>query len=156
MQTREIAALLAAHPLFRDFDAEALALLAGCAENVAWRAGATILREGAPADSVYVLRRGDVAVEMAAPGRAPLVVETLHAGDVLGWGWLVTPYRHMADARAVSDVGATRLDAACLRRKCDETPALGYRMFKGWLPHLAARMRAQRLQLLDLYGDDAR
>lgn len=155
MTVRGMHALLAEHPLFRDFDAEALARLAECARNERHRPGETIFREGESAERVYILRRGDVALEMAAPGRAPLVVETLHAGDVLGWGWLVPPYRAMADARAQTEVGLVGLDAACVRRKCDESPAIGYQMFKAWLPHLSARMRAQRLALLDLYGRDA-
>jgi CRP-like cAMP-binding protein len=155
MQTHDMKALLAAHPLLAGFDAETVAQLAGCARNLTWRAGETIFREGDPADRAFILRAGDVAVEIAAPGRAPMVVETLHPGDVLGWSWLTPPHRAMADARAMTDVRAIALDAACLRRKCDESPALGYQMFKAWLPHLAARMKAQRLQMLDLYGADA-
>jgi CRP-like cAMP-binding protein len=84
-----------------------------------------------------------------------LTVETVHPGDVLDWSWLVPPYRTMSDARAVTDVAALRLDAACVRRKCDEAPALGYQMFKLWMPHLARRLRVQHMQLLDLYKTDA-
>ena len=51
-----------------------------------------------------------------------------------------------------SDIRALSLDAACLRRKCDEAPAIGYAFFKAWLPHLAGRMQMQQLRLLDLYG----
>lgn len=155
MRTREIAALLAAHPLFAGFDGATLARLAGCATNEVWKPNQTIFREGDAADAVWLLRRGAVAVELAAPGRASLVVETLQAGDALGWGWLVPPHRCMADARAVSEAGGLRLDAACLRRTCDDDPVVGYRVLKAWAPYLADRMRAQRLQMLDLYGADA-
>jgi CRP-like cAMP-binding protein len=155
MPSHDIPALLAAHPILAEFDPSALAELAGCARLDSWPAGATIFREGEAADALWLIRRGEVALEIAAPGRAPLIVETLRAGDVLGWSWLVPPHRFMADARAVNDAGGLRLDAACLRRKCDAQPAIGYRLFKAWLPHLTERMRAQRLQMLDLYGSDA-
>jgi CRP-like cAMP-binding protein len=155
MRTRELAALLAEHPLFAGFDRETLARLAGCAVNESWPAGGVIFREGDAADAIWLLRRGAVAVEIAAPGRAPLVVETLRAGDVLGWSWLVPPRRCAADARALEPAGGVRLDAACLRRKCDADPATGYRVLKAWLPYLADRMRAQRIQMLDVYGADA-
>jgi len=144
--------LLAEHPLFARFDAASLDELAGCARTEQVPKGAMVLQEGAAADKVFLLRKGDVAVEIATPCRAPMIVETLHAGDILGIGWLVPPYRHMADARAISDIRALSLDAACLRRKCDEAPAIGYAFFKAWLPHLAGRMQMQQLRLLDLYG----
>jgi CRP-like cAMP-binding protein len=148
-------ALLAAHPILAAFDPAALADLAACARLDSWAAGDMIFREGAAADGLWLIRRGSIAVEIAVPGRAPLVVETLHPGDVLGWSWLVPPHRFMADARARTEAGGLRLDAACLRGKCDAQPAIGYRLLKSWLPHLTERMRAQRLQMLDLYGADA-
>ncbi|WP_325063334.1 cyclic nucleotide-binding domain-containing protein [Halovulum marinum] len=108
--------------------------------------------EGDPAGKVFLLRQGDVAVEIATSERSPIIVETLHAGDVLGWAWMVPPYRHMSDARAVSDVRAVSLGATCMRAKCDANPVLGYRMFQHLLPHMAARVQVLRLQLLDMYG----
>ena len=65
---------------------------------------------------------------------------------------MVPPYRHMSQARATTDLRVVSLDGACLRRKCDDNPALGYMMFKHLMPHMAQRVRALRLQVLDLYG----
>lgn len=155
MLIHKIRDLLAEHPAFRDFDAEALDLIAGCGSNARFPAGTLIFREGDPADKVHILRRGDAAIEIAAPGKGGMTVESLHEGDVIDWSWLVPPHRAMSDARAVTDVSVIGLDAACVLGKCDENPRLGYQMFKLWLPHLAERVRAQRLQLLDLYGSDA-
>ena len=152
MSIQSIAELLADHPVLGHFDAETLDLLAGCARNLHYAAGEMVQREGAPADHLFVLRRGTVAIEVSPPQKPPIVVETVHGGDILGWGWLIPPYRTMFDARAITEVSAVGLDASCVRGKCDESPALGYQMFKHWLPHLASRFRAQRLQLLDLYG----
>lgn len=143
---------LSQHPLFRNFDAETMALLVGCARNEHFVRGATIYSEGSSADRFFILRHGDVAMEIATPERDPLIVETVHDGDVFGWSWMVPPYRHSSNARALNDVRAISLDAVCLRTKCEANPVLGYQLFKHWLPHLAGRMRALRLQLLDLYG----
>jgi CRP/FNR family transcriptional regulator, cyclic AMP receptor protein len=152
MQIHGFEEILAKHPVFKDFDKDTLALLAGCARNEHFAAGATIYNEGDGADRVYILRHGDVAVEISAPERVPIIVETLNAGDILGWSWMVPPYRHMSDARAVSEVRAVSLDAVCLRGKCDQNPVLGYQMFQHFLPHMAVRVRTLRMQLLDLYG----
>lgn len=152
MKTHGFEEILADHPLFQGFDPDTLALLAGCAKNAHFAAGATIYAEGDGADEVFLLRHGDVSVEISSPERGPLIVETLHKGDILGWSWLVPPYRHRSDARALTEVRAVSLDAACLRGKCEENPVLGYQMFKHWLPPMARRMTALRMQLLDLYG----
>ncbi|MEX5728770.1 CRP/FNR family cyclic AMP-dependent transcriptional regulator [Rhodovulum iodosum] len=152
MTLRTIRELLAEHPLFARFDGATLDELAGCARTEQFDSGALVLREGETADKVFLLRAGDVAVEMATPGQPPMIMETLHPGDLLGVSWLVAPYRHMADARALSNVRALSLDAACLREKCDAIPAVGYAFFRAWAPHVAQRMRAQRMRLLDLYG----
>jgi hypothetical protein len=47
---------------------------------------------------------------------------------------------------------AIGIDAACLRRKCDDDPVLGYAVMQRVLPMLAGRLNATRLQLLDVYG----
>ncbi|MBI1418148.1 MAG: cyclic nucleotide-binding domain-containing protein [Limimaricola sp.] len=152
MQTHGFEEILAEHPIFKSFDAPTQALLAGCARNEHFKAGSLIYGEGDAADRAYLLRHGDVAVEIASPERGPLIVETLHAGDMLSWGWMVPPYQHMSEARAVTEVRAVSLDAECLRGKMEANPVLGYQMFAHVLPHMAARVRALRMQLLDLYG----
>jgi CRP-like cAMP-binding protein len=154
MTIRRFDTILAEHPLFRGFDADTVALFAGCAKNEHFAPGARIYAEGAMADRFYILTHGDVALEIASPGRGALIVETLHPGDLFGWAWLMAPGTHANDATALTEVRAISLDAACLRRKCAADPALGYRMFQEWVPHLMARLRALRLQLLDLYGVD--
>lgn len=152
MRIYGIEKILAEHPVFKAFDKETLQLLTGCARNEHFRKGDRIFTEGDPADKVFLLRQGDVAVEIATSERSPIIVETLHPGDVLGWAWMVPPYRHMSDARALCEVRAVSLGATCTRAKCDENPVLGYQMFQHLLPHMAARVRVQRLQLLDMYG----
>lgn len=144
--------ILAAHPVFKDFDQDTVDLLAGCARNEHFRAGETIFSEGDDADKVFLIREGDVSVEIYAPQNEPMVVETLRGGDILGWSWMMPPYKHMSDARALNDVRALSLDATCMRTKCEQNPVLGYHMFQHFVPHLAVRFRALQMQLLDVYG----
>lgn len=144
--------ILAAHPVFKNFDKDTIHLLAGCARNERFDAGEMIYGENDPADKVYLIREGDVAIEIVAPERTPIIVETLHAGDVLGWSWMVPPYKHMSAACAVTDLRAVSLDATCMRSKCEQNPALGYQMFLQFVPHMVVRFRAMRMQLLDVYG----
>ena len=131
------------------------ATIAGCARNRALAAGETIMREGEHADAFFVIRAGTVALSTPVPGRGAVVVQTLHAGDLLGWSWLVPPYRTAFDAVAAEPARAIALDGACLRGKCDADPALGYALLKVLAAVFAERLQDTRLRLLDLYGASA-
>ena len=122
---RTIAEELPDHPFFAGLDADALALVAGCAVNMHARPGEYLFREGEPADSFFVIREGRVALEMRLPTGAG-VLDTAEQGEVLGWSWLVPPYRWTFDGRAVEHVRAVRFDGGCLREKCAADPELGY------------------------------
>lgn len=143
---------LAGHPFFADLGAERRALLRDCASDVGLPAGQVLAREGDAADRFYAIREGKVAVEIHAPGRAPIVVQTLGSGDILGWSWLFPPYRWRFEMRAMEPVRAVVFNAACLRGKCEEDPALGYALMKRFARVMTARLEATRLQLLDVYG----
>lgn len=144
--------LMEEHPFFEGFNQEALDLLAGCATNAKFDAGTVFIREGDKADMFYLIRHGTVAQEIRVPGRDPLVVETLAEGDLLGWSWIVPPYRWTFDCRAVELVRALGMDAACLRAKCEQDHSLGYLFYQHMVPIIARRLWAVRMRLLDIYA----
>jgi CRP-like cAMP-binding protein len=110
------------------------------------------MREGEPADAFYVIRHGAVALETVVPQRGPVVLQTLHDGELLGWSWLVPPYRTAFDARSRGTTRAIAFDGACLRDKCEADPALGYALLKLLSGVFTERLQDTRLRLLDLYG----
>jgi len=144
--------ILAAHPFFQNLAPAHLALLTGCASNVRFEAGSFLFRTGEEANQFFLLREGAVALEAAAPGRPPLVVQTLGAGEILGWSWLVPPYHWMFDAVAIELTRAIALDGKCLRAKCEADHDLGYELLKRTAHILWERLEAARLQLLDAYA----
>jgi CRP-like cAMP-binding protein len=152
--TRELAELVADHPLLAGLPGDAVATVAGCARNVAFSPGVLLLAEGDPADTLYLVRRGRVAIEVHSPGRGQIVIETVGPGAVVGWSWLVSPYRWHFDARAVDSVGAIAVDGACLRQKAEADPALGYALMKRVAAILLERLQMTRVRVLDLYGAD--
>ncbi len=149
-----MAELLSDQPLFRDLPVDVANTVAGCARNATFDPGRLLLAEGEEATTLYLLRRGQVSIEVHAPSRGPLAVQTLGPGQVVGWSWLVPPYRWSFDARALSPVGAIAIDGACLRAKADEQPELGYRLLQKISAMLLERLQATRTQLLDVYGND--
>jgi CRP-like cAMP-binding protein len=144
--------LLARHDFLAGIGDEALETVVGCAQNAAFESGELLCTEGASADTFYLLRRGRVSLEVHAPGRGPVVIETVEPGSVVGWSWLVPPYRWTLDARAIGPVGAVAIDGACLREKAERDPSLGYALLTRISAHLLARLQATRIRALDLYG----
>jgi CRP-like cAMP-binding protein len=144
--------ILAQHPFLKGIDAHHLQLLVGCASNVRFDAGEFILREGEEANQFYIIRAGNVALQIFSPDRGPLTIGTLGEGDILGWSWLIPPYHWRFDARATELTRAIALDGKCLRTKCEEDHNLGYELLKRFAHLIEQRLQATRLQLLDVYG----
>jgi CRP/FNR family transcriptional regulator, cyclic AMP receptor protein len=150
MQTLE--AVLAEHAFFRGLQPDDLQLIAGCGSNVRFPGGEEIFHEGDPSDRFYLIRHGRVALEISSPERGRMIIQTLGEGDLLGWSWLVPPYRMSCDARAVELTRATAFDGACIRMKCEADPRIGYELLKRFAQIIGQRLQATRLQLLDVYG----
>ena len=148
--------VLLEHPLLKGCQPEYIELLAGCASNVRFSAGETILRQGEEASVFYLIRQGKVALEIPDSDRGSLIVQTLRDGDVLGWSWAITPYRWHFDARAVEVTRAIALDGKCLRDKCELDHDLGYEVMRRVTHVMEHRLQATRLQLLDVYANVGR
>ena len=143
--------LIADAAVFAGLGGDYLKLIAGCGVNARFAAGELLVREGDPAELFYLLRGGSVAIELDAPAGGPLLIETLHTGDVVGWAWLFEPYRWAFDARAREPVRAVAFDGACLRGKCEADAELGYQLLKRVATVMYQRLQATRIRLLDLY-----
>jgi CRP-like cAMP-binding protein len=154
MKVHTIDQLLARHPFFADLDPEDARFVAACGVNRVVRTDEFVFRAGDPADQFFVVRSGHVAVELYAPGKGPLILETVGAGAVLDPAWLVPPHRWQFDARAMTPIRLVALDAGCLRARCEERPALGYRLLQRTAVIMQERLDAARVRLLDLYGGD--
>ena len=144
--------LLVQHPFFKELEPDHLHLVSGCASNVRFKSSEYIFREGGDANQFYLIRHGKVALQMFVPERGPITIETLEAGDVLGWSWLFPPYHWYFDAQAIELVRATAFDGQCLRTKCEADHDLGYELMRRFARVMSQRMQATRLQLLDVYG----
>jgi CRP/FNR family cyclic AMP-dependent transcriptional regulator len=142
---------LPGHPFFVGLDEQAIALMAGCAVNAHLRPGEFLFHEGEAADTFYVVRSGRVAIQMRLPTEG-VVLDNARDGDVVGWSWLVAPYRWTFDALATEQTSVIAFDGACLRGKCETDPALGYALLQRVVQVMSARLHSARVRLLDLYG----
>jgi len=146
--------LLRTQKFFAGLDPDHLSLIAGCASTVVFPTDGFLFREGDPANTFFLIRKGKVALEIAAAGRGAgaLVIQTLGEGEVAGFSWLIEPHHWEFDGRAIERVLAVKMDGTCLRGKCEDDPRLGYELMRRFAGLTATRLQATRLQLLDVYG----
>lgn len=155
VQTENLGRVIDEHPFFQGIDAKLRELLIGCAKNERFEVGEFLFRNGGHADRFFLVRAGSVAVEVDVPGKPPIIIETVGEGEVLGWSWIVPPHISSFDARAMTLTRALSFDAKCLLRKMTADPLLGYEVLKRFVPMMAHRLQAARMQMLDLYGPGA-
>ena len=143
--------LLAGHPFFKDFDESLLQQIAPLATGERFEDGEYILREGQDADEFYLIQAGQVALEIYTPGRGVLTVETIGAGDTLGWSWMIPPHQWRFDAKAVGLTRTIRIDGKRLRDLCEEDHDLKNEMLIRVTQLIAHRLHATRTQLMGIH-----
>ena len=143
---------LAEFPFLRGLDAGFLARLSAMAVRRRFATGAEIVREGSEAREFFLVLSGKIGLEVSSPERPHRTIQTLGAGEVLGWSWLVPPHRWHFDARALKPTEVIVLDAVALRDALAARPEVGYAFLLRLLPVIAQRLENARIQLLDLHG----
>jgi CRP/FNR family transcriptional regulator, cyclic AMP receptor protein len=148
---------LAAHPFLHGLPAAQIAPLASASTPVTIPAGQRIFEEGARAARFWLILHGEVALDIHAPGRHRILVETLGDGDLLGLSWLSPPLPWQFGAIAIAGTTAYELDSAAVLAACDRDALLGYQLLRRAMAAASRRLQATRIRLLDLYspGEDS-
>lgn len=143
--------MIVKHPFWAGLDPQYFDLLLGCATFERFGAGQPIFKEGGNADQFYLIQNGHVTIGAFVPGRGAVTIQTVSAGDALGWSWLSPPYQWHFSARA-SDVTETIVFAAkTLRDKAEQNHDFGYELIKRVSKLLLQRLQETRLVLIDFY-----
>lgn len=129
-----------------------IALLADCALTAHFPAGETIFREGELADRFYVIERGKVVLESGLDFGEPLVIETIGAGDLLGWSWMMPPYVWHFTARAIEPTQAIHFNGAILRLYCERDHSLGFELHKRMSAVMMRRLQTARRKMLAIHA----
>lgn len=144
----EIERRLAAHPFLKGMSPHHLELLALSAMPTEFDAGQIIFRADDPANGFYLIETGTVALEGGLNDRGPVVIDTVCAGEPLGWSWLFSPYLWQFDARATESCTAICLSGIMLRQHRDEDLTLSHELFKRMSEVMVRRLQAARGKLI--------
>ncbi len=144
--------LLAGHAFFAGLDPSLIDKVAGMATVAEFPAGTWIARYGTEAGTFHAVVDGRAGIELASADRAPLLVATVHPGEIVGWSWYVEPHRWHFDVVALDVLRTVAIDGGLLRAACLEDHELGYQVGRRLTRVVAARLEATRHQLVDVYG----
>ena len=140
------------HPFLAGMNQTQLALLTDCAMAAHFKPGRVILREGEIANRFYLIESGKVVLESGEGFGDPVIIETIGAGDLLGWSWMFPPYVWHFTARAVEPTEAIFFYGTILREYCERDPSLGYELFKRMAPIMLKRLQGARQKMLAIHA----
>jgi len=109
-----------------------------------------IFSEGEIANRFYLIVAGEVVLETETSDHRWVTVDTIVAGDVLGWSWLFPPYTAQFTARALGAVRARFFYGTWLRERCEQDPTLGYGIMQRVAGVVIRRLQAARKQFVRL------
>ncbi len=155
IQTEPLGTRVALHPFLAGMNRTQLALLTDCAVARHFNTGQTILREGEFANGFYLIETGRVALESEAGFGESILIETIGAGDLVGWSWMFPPYVWQFTARAIEPTTALFFYAAILREYCEKDHSLGYEVLKRISAVMVKRLQAAHQQMLSLHAHGA-
>jgi CRP/FNR family transcriptional regulator, cyclic AMP receptor protein len=155
MTAATLLAVLRKHPFVDEFQPEHIEKLSALARAVSFGGDELIFREGDDTHDFYLIVAGRVALEMQEPDHV-LRVQSLGAGDELGWSSVLMGRGKYFQARALEPVEALALDGTALLEACRQDPAFGFAFMYRMLGVVSERLQATRLQLHDMHSPKAK
>jgi len=140
---------LSAHEFFSGFSDDVLKFLSECSRSRENKKGQILFRQGENADKFYVIRNGRISIQMPAIMGPNLEIQTLGKDQVLGWSWLISPYRWSFQAKAEEDSELLQFDGDAILARCEQDPKLGYALLKKFAGLMSKRLDAARQKMMD-------
>jgi CRP-like cAMP-binding protein len=144
--------LISEHKLFANLDPRHIQKLAEFSTEREISAGQILFNQGQPATHFYVVIRGVVIVETPAIYGPTLELQELGAGQILGWSWLIPPYRWHFQARAAEDSTLVEFDGTRLLALCEEDTDFGYQLLKRFASLMGERLESARQRMIDAWN----
>lgn len=149
MNNQSTSNYLSTHAFFKGLDASFLNTLANSATLLRIRKGEVLFHQGEHADKFYLLRSGQVSVQVPAIMGPVLEMQVVGEDQILGWSWLIPPYRWNFQARALEDSELLEFDGGAILAHCEEDSKFGYELLKRFATLMSERLNAARQTMMD-------
>jgi CRP/FNR family transcriptional regulator, cyclic AMP receptor protein len=134
---------------FVGLDSAYVEFLASHATRRHFDAAHVMHRQGDPATGFYVVTSGNISIEVPAIQGPTLHLQALGPGDMLGWSWLIPPYRWSFLVRTEAPVDLIEFDGKAVLDKCEADPKFGYEMLKRVSALMSERLAHARQRMID-------
>jgi small-conductance mechanosensitive channel len=121
---------MAANRLFAVLSSEEQARLCASGSLMRFGPGETIVREGEPGDSLFLLLSGEVEVRKRGADGSEAAVAVLPAGEVFGEMTLLLDAPRSATVRAVAETDLLEVERSCVSELLQHNPQLLLRLAK--------------------------
>lgn len=148
MADKSIERIIAEHPFFDGLSKRSLEFLAAHAEKRRVEEDEVLFRHGGKADRFYLVLDGRVTVEVAAIQGPALDLRELGSGDILGWSWLIPPYKWHFQARAEEPAQVLEFDGEAVLERCEKDADFGYDLFKRFSGLMSERLASAREKMM--------
>ena len=132
------------HPFLAGMDERHQATLLYGAKQRQFEPGEILFHEGEPANTLYLIESGVVALEAGPANGNGNVIQTVASGEVLGWSWLFPPFAWHFQARAIEPVRAICCDGGHILVQAEEDPVFGYVIMRRISQLVIQRLQATR------------
>ena len=145
---------LSAHKFFSELSDDVLKFLCECSSTREIKKDQILFRQGENADKFYVLRNGCISIQMPAIMGPTLDIQTLGKDQVLGWSWLISPYKWNFQTKAEEDSELLQFDGTAILARCEQDPKFGYDLLKKFAELMSVRLNAARHKMMDEWNPD--
>jgi CRP-like cAMP-binding protein len=108
-----------------------------------------LFRYDTEAEHFHLVVSGKIAIEVAAIEGPPLELQELGPGAILGWSWLIPPYRWHFQARAKDTSEIIEFDGQAVRDRCESDAEFGYEILKRFSALMSERLSSAREQMME-------
>jgi len=133
--------LLGKLPIFGELSLDDLKLVYGLAKRVSFKPGQTLIKQGQPGKSLFVIVSGTVQVTRTGPSGVPVKLQKLGPGDSVGEMSLIDSALTSADVTASTDIVAFRLALGALGELLSANDQIALRVYRAFLGILSRRLR---------------
>lgn len=148
MNNQPTAEYLATHPFFSGLSDDILKFLCECSETFEIKKGQILFRQDEKADKFYIVRNGRISIEIPAIMGPTLELQSLGNDQVLGWSWLISPYKWSFQAEAEEDTELLMFDGAAILAHCEQDSRFGYELLKKFAALMSIRLDAARKRMM--------
>lgn len=149
MSSENVIEQLTGNPFFSGVREEDLVFLADHARRRGLSTGEPLFRHGEAAEHFYVIADGRVALEVVALEGPSLELQELGKDAVLGWSWLIHPYKWNFTARAAEPTEVIEIDGISVLERCELEPRFGYELLKRFSGLMSDRLAHARRRMME-------